>query len=423
MRILVVGGGGREHALCWALAPAATVFCAPGNPGTAQIATNLPLNINDHREVVSAMREHSIDLAVVGPETPLAEGLVDHVEAAGLRVFGPSKKAAQIEASKAFAKNMMNRAGVPTAHTQTFTDCSTALAYIQTHAEPLVVKASGLAAGKGAVVCETTAAACSAAEEMFAGRFGNAGTTVLVEDFLVGEELSVFVLTDGERTLTLPASQDHKRLLENDQGPNTGGMGAYCPVSIATDALMERVSREVIEPTLRGMANAGAPFSGVLYAGLMISPDGAPSVVEFNCRFGDPEAQVVFPACRVNWAEIFWDIADGSFNPSRQAPHTTRTAVTTILASEGYPSSPKKGAVITIPAELPENTLLFHAGTKSDGDEITASGGRVLAATGVGETVAEAATASRALADAVEFDGKISRRDIGWREENRMQED
>ncbi len=355
------------------------------------------------------MREHSIDLAVVGPETPLAVGLVDDIQAAGLRVFGPSKDAAQIEASKAFAKNMMSQAGIPTAPTHTFTDRSAALAYIKTHAEPLVVKASGLAAGKGAVVCDTTAEACTAAEEMFAGRFGDAGATVLVEDFLVGEELSVFVLTDGERTLTLPPSQDHKRLLENDQGPNTGGMGAYCPVSIATDALMERVSREVIEPTLREMANAGAPFRGVLYAGLMIAPDGAPSVVEFNCRFGDPEAQVLFPACDVNWAETFWDIADGSFNPSRQAPHTTRTAVTTILASEGYPSSPQKGAVITIPAEIPENTLLFHAGTTSSDGNIVASGGRVLAATGTGKTVAE-------------VDSKIFRRDIGWREENRMQQ-
>ena len=416
MRILVVGGGGREHALCWTLSRTATVFCAPGNPGTRQCATNLPESPKDHAGIAAAIRREHIDLTVVGPEAPLAEGLVDHLAAAGLHAFGPTKAAARIESCKAFAKEVMARAGVPTARYRTFGDEAEALRYIEAHDEPMVVKASGLAAGKGAVVCSTRAEACSAASAMFGGRFGDAGKTILVEQFLLGEELSVFALTDGEHISMLPSSQDHKRLGDGDLGPNTGGMGAYAPVSLATEELLRRVESEVIRPTLRELANRGAPYRGVLYAGLMISPEGDPSVVEFNCRFGDPEAQVVLPIIGADLAEDMWSIAAGE----RWSPTATiganKTAVATVLAAPGYPDAPEKGAAITLPTELPEHTLLFHAGTEDRDGTLRVSGGRVLCATGLGKDMSAALAASRRLTAAVEFSGKVSRSDIGWRE-------
>ena len=416
MRILVVGGGGREHALCWALSRTATVFCAPGNPGTRQCATNLPESANDHAGIAAAIRREHVDLTVVGPEAPLAEGLVDHLAAAGLRAFGPTKAAARIEASKAFAKEVMARAGVPTARYNTFSDEAETLRYIEAHEEPMVVKASGLAAGKGAVVCSTRAEACSAASAMFGGRFGDAGKTILVEQFLLGEELSVFALTDGEHISMLPSSQDHKRLGDGDLGPNTGGMGAYAPVSLATEELLRRVASEVIRPTLRELANRGAPYRGVLYAGLMISPDGDLSVVEFNCRFGDPEAQVVLPIIGAHLAEDMWSIASGeNWSPTAMIA-ANQTAVATVLAAPGYPDAPEKGAAITLPTELPEHTLLFHAGTEDGDGTLRVSGGRVLCATGLGEDMSAALAASRRLAAAVEFSGKVCRSDIGWRE-------
>ncbi len=419
MKILVVGGGGREHALCWVLSQAATVFCAPGNPGTGDCATNLPLNPNDHQAILDAVRQNNIDVTVIGPEAPLAKGLVDVLQAAGHSAFGPTKSAAQIEASKAFAKDVMATAGVPTGNAPVFTDEKEALDYIATQAEPLVVKASGLAAGKGAVVCSTREEARAAASAMFGGRFGDAGNEVLVEQFLEGEELSVFALTDGEATLLLPASQDHKRLQEGDLGPNTGGMGAYAPVSIATAELLERVDREVIQPTLSEMANRGMPYRGVLYAGLMIAPDGKPSVVEFNCRFGDPEAQVVLPIAGEGLADHIWSIAAGERWSPEEAPRAAGpagAAVTTVLAASGYPESPQKGNAITIPPTLPPDTILFHGGTDDSEGTLRVSGGRVLSATGVGPDVPTALAASRQLAEAVEFEGKVFRRDIGWRE-------
>ncbi len=414
MRILVVGGGGREHALCWALSPAATVFCAPGNPGTRDCATNLPVDPNDHNAVMDAIRREQIDLTVVGPEAPLAAGLVDTLQAAGRHAFGPTRAAAQIEASKAFAKDVMAQAGVPTAASRTFTDEAAALDYIATHDEPLVVKASGLAAGKGAIVCSSREEAGTAVSAMFGGRFGDAGKEVLVEAFLHGEELSVFALTDGERTQYLPASQDHKRLEENDLGPNTGGMGAYAPVSIASEALLARVEREVIDPTLREMANRGSPYRGVLYGGIMISPDGDPSVVEFNCRFGDPEAQVVLPIAGEGLADTLWGIASDDGWTPRPATQSRQAAVTTVMAAPGYPEAPRKGAAITLPGELPPNTVLFHAGTSDADGTLRVSGGRVLCATGLGPDAA--LEASQRLVEAVEFEGKVFRRDIGWRE-------
>jgi phosphoribosylamine---glycine ligase len=416
VNILVVGGGGREHALCHVLAREASVFCAPGNPGTAEIGTNLPLAPTDLEGLYAAILRHHIDLTVIGPEGPLADGLADQLRAADCRVFGPSAAAARIEASKAFAKALMDDADVPTAASRTFSDERSALDYVDRHAEPLVVKASGLAAGKGAVVCATRREAADAVRAMFGGRFGDAGREVVVESFLEGEELSVFALTDGERVALLPAAQDHKRLGEGDTGPNTGGMGAYTPVTLATAGLLERVTRTVIQPTLRALDAAGSRYQGVLYAGLMIAPDGSPSVVEFNCRFGDPETQVVLPVADADLAGHLWAIASGeAWSPPPLIP-ARRAAVTTVVAAAGYPETPVKGAPITVPEPEPD-VLLFHAGTARDASgQLRAAGGRVLCATGFGSTVAQAAAASRRLAERVAFEGCQFRRDIAWRE-------
>ncbi len=418
MRVLVAGGGGREHTLCWMLARAAAVFCAPGNTGTAEVATNLPIAADDADQLIAAVRQHHIDLVVVGPEAPLASGLVDRLAAQHIHAFGPTAAAARIEASKAFAKDVMARANVPTAESRTFTDAAAALAYIAGHAEPLVVKASGLAAGKGAVVCRTRAEAQTAAREMLGGKFGTAGREVLVERFLEGEELSVLALTDGERMVILPPSQDHKRLGEGDTGPNTGGMGAYAPVSFATDRLLERVEREILAPVLRELAARGARYRGCLYAGLMISPAGDPSVVEFNCRFGDPETQVVLPALERDLAHDLWSIGAGEpWRPAVSTLPASRAAVTTVVAARGYPDAPEKGAAITLPLVRPPDTLLFHAGTARAPDgSLRVTGGRVLCATGLGRDVEAAAAGSRALAEAIQYEGKVFRRDIAWRE-------
>ncbi len=420
MRVLVVGGGGREHALCWALARSATVFCAPGNPGTAMLGTNIPLDPMDGEAVAAAVAKHRIDLTVVGPEAPLAAGLADHLAASGHRVFGPSREATRLESSKAYAKQAMEQAGVPTAASRTFTDREAALSYIRHHPEPLVVKASGLAAGKGAIVCTEKRSAEAAAREMFGGRFGDAGRVVVVEEYLEGEELSVLVLTDGEAVMVLPPSQDHKRLGEGDQGPNTGGMGAYSPVSLADTTLMARVLREIVHPILEHQRSVGAPYRGVLYAGIMVDDAGNPKVLEFNCRFGDPEAQVVLPVCQVDLAEHFWRIAAGeSWQPTNAADTGGHVAVTTVLAAPGYPSQPVKGAAISLPSPerpLPD-TILFHAGTSHDASGVLrTAGGRVVCATGLGPSVEAAAIRSRELADAVGFEGKVFRRDIAWRE-------
>ena len=421
MRVLVVGEGGREHALCWALkrdTPDADVFAAPGNPGTAQLGTNLKIEVMKVGEVVEMVEEHRIDLTIIGPEGPLAAGLADALRARGHAVFGPSQAAARIESSKAFAKDVMHRAGIPTAASRTFTAVNPALAYIERHAEPLVVKASGLAAGKGAIVCATRADARRAARAMLAdGAFGDAGREVVIEDYLEGEELSVLALTDGERILLLPAAQDHKRLGEGDTGPNTGGMGAYCPVSIATPALLERVRREVLEPALAELARRGSgPYRGVLYAGLMLAPDGAPYVLEFNCRFGDPETQALLPVLPGVTRHLV-DIAAGTWAPEDTALPAQRAAVATVLAAPGYPEKPEVGAAIDVPRDLEPGTLVFHAGTSSAADgSLRVRGGRVLAVTGVGDSVAEARERSARGCELISFQGKTYRRDIAWRE-------
>jgi len=423
VRVLVVGGGGREHALCWALRrdappPDATIFAAPGNPGTATLGTNLQISATAVDDLVSAVTQHDIDLTIVGPEAPLAAGLTDRLRGDGRAVFGPSRAAARLESSKAYAKEVMRRAGVPTAASAAFAELGPALDYIRAHREPLVVKASGLAAGKGVVVCDTRAAAEAAARAMLAGgTLGDAGREIVVEEFLEGEELSVLALTDGERIVILPPAQDHKRLGEGDTGPNTGGMGAYCPVSLATAPLLARVRREVLEPVLREMAAQGAPYEGVLYAGLMVARDGTPYVLEFNCRFGDPEAQVVLPGLAPGVSRHFVDIATRRWRPSSDALTPARAAVTTVLAARGYPDHPEKGAAIRLPGDLGDDVLVFHAGTSCGPDGVLrTAGGRVLNITGLAATVPAAARASAAACERIEFDGKTWRRDIAWRE-------
>jgi phosphoribosylamine--glycine ligase len=423
VKILLVGGGGREHALAWAIRrelPAAELFCAPGNAGTGLLATNLPIGAESLPEILAAVDQRRIDLTVVGPEAPLALGLADLLRVRGYRVFGPNQAAARIESSKAWAKDVMTAAGIPTAASRTFTDFAEARSYIDRHPEPLVVKASGLAAGKGAIVCATRAEAIAAARSMLAeGGFGEAGSVVVVESFLVGEELSVLAVAHGQEFRLLPAAQDHKRLLDGDRGPNTGGMGAYSPVALETPELLTRVSERVIAPALAELARRNAPFSGVLYAGLMIDDAGNPWVVEFNCRFGDPETQVILPRLASGLVGSLWAAATGEPLPAIET--SSDAAVTTVLAARGYPDRPEKGAPIRVPDDLPAGALVFHAGTARDSaGRVVVSGGRVLAVTGVAPTFGAAQAVSRAGAEMIEFEGKQFRRDIGWREAGRV---
>jgi len=421
VKVLVVGGGGREHALCWALRrdfPEAILFAAPGNPGTASCATNLPIAVTAIDALVDAVSRHGIDVTVIGPEAPLALGLGDRLRAARCAVFGPTQLSARLESSKAFAKDVMRAAGVPTAASETFTALDPALAYIDGQGEPLVVKASGLAAGKGVVVCATRADAARAARAMLAeGAFGSAGREVVIEEFLEGEELSVLALVDGDQFTVLPPAQDHKRLLEGDRGPNTGGMGAYCPVSLASPALLARLRRDVFEPTLREIAARGAPYQGVLYAGLMISPAGTPFVLEFNCRFGDPETQALFPVLPSRVTRDVVSIAAGQWRAPAEDVAATQASVTTVLAAAGYPEEPHTGTPITVPPDLGSDILVFHAGTAhAESGGLRVAGGRVFAVTAVAPTVAQAAARSAAACARIEFAGKQFRRDIGWRE-------
>jgi phosphoribosylamine--glycine ligase len=423
VKVLVVGGGGREHALCWALhrdLSPGDLFCAPGNPGTAELATNLPVGTHDDDRLIAAAQAHAIDLTVIGPEAPLAKGLADRMRAVGLSVFGPSAAAARIESSKAFAKEVMSAAGIPTAASRTFTELNAALAYVDRHAEPLVVKASGLAAGKGALVCADRQEAKRALTAMLRdGIFGDAGKLVIVEDFLEGEELSVLAISNGVELVVLPPAQDHKRLLDRDIGPNTGGMGAYSPVSIATPELLQRVEHQVLRPALEELARRDSPFTGVLYAGLMIDAGGAPQVIEFNCRLGDPETQVILPRITSGLLEAFQ--ASAAARPLPRLEVSGDAAVTTVLAAAGYPGEPKRGDAIKIPDNLPPSALLFHAATQRDeAGVLRTNGGRVLAVTAVAPSFRAAQQTSRAAADAIAFEGKQFRSDIGWREARRL---
>jgi phosphoribosylamine---glycine ligase len=421
MRILVVGHGGREHALLWKLrrdAPDAELFVTRGNGGTAELATSLPLDPGETQALAGWAEQHAVDLTVVGPEGPLAMGIVDHFQARRLPVFGPTRDAAEIESSKAFAKRLMQRQGVPTAAHRTFRTYTEAEAYIRAHGAPLVVKASGLAAGKGAVVCMEVSEALDAAREMLTGgSFGEAGQEVVVEEFMEGEELSVFALCDGRTAVLLQPAQDHKRIGEGDTGPNTGGMGAYAPVSLSSAALLDQLQDRVFEPVLAGMAKEGRSFSGLLYAGLMLTPEG-PKVVEFNCRFGDPETQVVVPMMEGPLLEPLLMVARGARLPREEMAFRPGAAVTTVVAAEGYPGKVESGREMELDPglESADDVLVFHAGTRLEGDRLVTAGGRVCAVTGFGKDVAAAAERSRWGAERVRFAGAQHRRDIGWRE-------
>ncbi|MEX0893989.1 MAG: phosphoribosylamine--glycine ligase [Gemmatimonadota bacterium] len=419
MKILVIGNGGREHALLWKLrrdAPDAEFYVTGGNGGTAGLATSLPLKPADLNGLAAWAEANGVTLTVVGPEAPLADGVVDIFSRRGLPIFGPTKKAAAIEASKAYAKRLLERAGVPTARHATFTEFPAAEHHIRERGAPIVVKASGLAAGKGAVVCATEAEAVEAAREMLSGEaFGSAGDEIVIEEFMEGPELSVFALSDGTHALPLLASQDHKRVGEGDTGPNTGGMGAYAPVPLSSPELIERIRREILEPTLTALREEEREFRGLLYAGLMLTADG-PKVVEYNARFGDPETQVVLPMMASSLLEPMRAVAMGGSLEGVELAWRPGAALATVLASGGYPGSYGKGKEITIPAGLEdEHTLVFHAGTARKDGRLLTSGGRVLAVTGLGSTLAEAAERSRAAAAAITFEGRQYRGDIGWR--------
>jgi phosphoribosylamine--glycine ligase len=423
MKVLLVGAGGREHALAWRLRqedPQVEIIAAPGNPGIAELATCIPIGATDVEGLLQLARDRAVDWTLVGPEAPLAAGIADTFLAAGLPIFGPTRGAAMLETSKAFSKMLMVEAGVPTGRALTCTDLASANAAIDEVGAPVVIKASGLAAGKGVIVCQTVDDARAAARGMLEeNAFGDAGATILVEEFMEGEELSVFVLTDGERMVPLPAAQDHKRLLDGDRGPNTGGMGAYCPVSLVEQnpGLIDEVLATVAGPTLAAMRARGTPFCGVLYVGLMLTSNG-PRVIEFNCRFGDPETQAVLPALPsdARLSELMFTIARGDALPRATRLDVARAAVTTVLAAPGYPEKVRTGGAITIP-DAPSDVIVFHAGTKRDANgALVTAGGRVLTVTGLADSMEDAQRRSQEFAAQIDFDGKQFRRDIGWRE-------
>ncbi len=416
MKVLVVGGGGREHTLVWKMASDAcrpALFCAPGNAGTAELATNLPFAAEDLGAIEAWARAERPDLTVIGPEAPLCAGLTDRLEAAGLRVFGPNQAAAQLEGSKVFAKEVMEAAGVPTAWSKAFTDAGAAKAYVQEVGAPIVIKAEGLAAGKGVTVCSTIEEAAAAIEAAMIGKaFGEAGERILVEECLEGPEASILALVDGEHCVLLASSQDHKRALDGDTGPNTGGMGAYSPAPIVTEALWPVIRSTVFEPTLAELRRRNIVFKGVLYAGLMLTSDG-PKVLEFNTRFGDPETQVILPRLAVDLIPLFQACVDGTLAEDALSWRED-ACVTVVMASGGYPGAYSKGAVIQGLADVAgrKDVVVFHAGTKVAGDKVVTDGGRVLAVTGLGKTLEEALARSYEAAADISFAGGWYRMDI-----------
>ncbi|HVN44008.1 MAG TPA: phosphoribosylamine--glycine ligase [Steroidobacteraceae bacterium] len=420
MKILIVGSGGREHALAWKCAASAgvsEVLVAPGNPGTAAEprVRNVPVAAQDIAALVRLAQSERIDLTIVGPEGPLVAGIVDSFTAAGLRCFGPGRAAARLEGSKAFAKEFLRRHGIATARSATFSAASFDEAWVRAQPAPLVVKASGLAAGKGVVIAGSATEAVTAARGMFAGQFGTAGREVVIEEFLAGEEVSFIVMAGGGHTLPLATSQDHKRLQDGDQGPNTGGMGAYSPAPLVTPTLHDRIMQQVIEPAIRGLAAEGMPYTGFLYAGLMIAPDGTPNVLEFNCRLGDPEAQPLLMRLQSDLAALCEAAVAGRLD-RMSAAWDARAALGVVLAASGYPESPRRGDVIEglgRAAALPGK--VFHAGTQLESGRVITSGGRVLCAVGLGHGIAAAQRAAYELVDCIHFAGMHYRRDIGRR--------
>ena len=421
MRVMVVGAGGREHALAWTLARAPSVeavFAAPGNPGTAAEGkvTNVGVDVGDFAALTDLVGSHRIDLTIVGPEAPLVDGIRDHFDACGLKCFGPSKAAARLEGSKSFAKEFMERHGIPTAASRTFAEFAAAESYIRARRAPIVVKADGLAAGKGVIVAQDVDEAVDAVRGMLSGdSFGHAGRRVVVEDFLEGEEASFICILDGERALPFASSQDHKPRDDGDRGPNTGGMGAYSPAPVVTADVHDRIMAEIIEPLVHGAAADGMPYQGFLYAGLMIGPDGAPKVVEFNCRFGDPEAQPVLSRLRSDLATLCLRAVDGTGLADVAMEWDPRTALGVVLTAGGYPLAYDTGDAISgLDDDLPDSKV-FHAGTAFGEGEIVTAGGRVLCVVGLGDDIASAQRLAYQRAAGIHWRRISYRRDIGFR--------
>ena len=418
MNVVLLGSGGREHAIAIALAKSpllTTLFAAPGNPGMASIARPAPLDIKDHPAVAGFCKANHIDLVVVGPEAPLVAGIVDDLTAAGIKAFGPSKAAARLEGSKIFAKDFCRRHGVPSAAYACFADAASAKAYVRGKGAPIVVKADGLAAGKGVTVAASIEEAEAAIDRMFSGEFGAAGQTILVEDFLDGEEVSFFALCDGARAMEFASAQDHKRVGEGERGPNTGGMGAFSPAPVMDAGMRERVTRTIVAPTLNGMAALGAPFKGVLFAGLMICADG-PRLIEYNVRFGDPETQAMLPRLEEDLLALLLACVEERL-PERPTRLSAKTALSVVFAAKGYPGAPVRGSEIQgiERAGAMPFVSITHAGTKREGQQLVADGGRVLNVTGVGDDVADARAHAYAAIDVIDWPGGFYRRDIGWR--------
>ena len=416
MKILVVGGGGREHALCWAISASALcdkLYCAPGNAGIAEVAECVPVAAEDIDGQVKLAQDKGVDFVVVGPEVPLVMGLVDRLEAAGIAAFGPSQAAAALEGSKGFTKDMCAKYAIPTAAYGRFTDVASALTFLKQQKLPIVVKADGLAAGKGVVIAETMSDAEAAVRDMLSGSFGAAGASLVIEEFLNGEEASFFALVDGKHALALASAQDHKRVGDGDTGPNTGGMGAYSPAPVVTEAMAARVMREIIEPTVAAMADMGRPFKGVLFAGLMIDESG-PKLLEYNTRFGDPECQVLMTRLKSDLLPALMAARDGTLDHV-DLRWRDETALTVVMAANGYPGAYDKGTEIRGLDEAGKIGNVFHAGTAMKDGKVVATGGRVLAVTATGATAAEAQKKAYAAVDKIDWPGGFCRRDIGWR--------
>ncbi|EKF9792561.1 phosphoribosylamine--glycine ligase [Vibrio cholerae] len=421
MQVLIIGSGGREHALAWKVAQnpqVDTIYVAPGNAGTAleHKVQNVNIGITDIPALVAFAQDKAIELTIVGPEAPLVIGVVDAFRAAGLPIFGPTQGAAQLEGSKAFTKDFLARHNIPTAAYANFTEIEPALAYVREKGAPIVVKADGLAAGKGVIVAMTLQEAEDAIQDMLAGNaFGSAGSRVVVEEFLDGEEASFIVMVDGENVLPMATSQDHKRVGDADTGPNTGGMGAYSPAPVVTQDVHDRVMREVIYPTVRGMAAEGNTYTGFLYAGLMIDSTGAPKVIEYNCRFGDPETQPIMMRLQSDLVELCQAAIAGKLDQV-ESKWDPRASIGVVLAAGGYPGDYTKGEVISgLPTQESAGKKVFHAGTETQGDQVVTNGGRVLCATALGNTVLEAQQRAYQLADQIHWNGMFCRRDIGYR--------
>lgn len=417
MNVLILGSGGREHALAWAISSSPklnTLYCSPGNAGMESICQRVTLDIADHPAVIAFCREHKIDLVVVGPEGPLVAGIVDDLASQGILAFGPTAQAAQLEGSKGFMKDLCAKYNIPTAAYGRFSNKTDALDYLHKKGAPIVIKADGLAAGKGVTVAMSLDEAVAAIDDVFAGKFGEAGSEVVIEEFLEGEEASFFVLADGTNTLELATAQDHKRAYDGDVGPNTGGMGAYSPAPIMTDEMIARTMHDIIDPTIRAMNDMNSPYQGVLYAGLMITDQG-PKLIEYNVRFGDPECQVLMMRLKSDFLEILTACAKGDL-ASVDANWSLDPALTVVMAAKGYPGSYEKGSKIgNLEAVKSDNVEIFHAGTSRQNGNVIATGGRVLNVTATGSSVAEAATTAYEAIEKIDWPEGFYRKDIGWR--------